>query len=183
MQPVGNATRVSAPRKGGNAAPLEGSPWGPGSRHLRRSGRKGREGQEGGRCFFQGPAGENPGGAEAQESNGSAPVVTMTGGLDARLASRAQAAEASMPSRRVWQENVGADRSRETASGPEGRKKALKSEAQERGKLKDASEDRGADTAERVAKPWGWGFWKAWHGLSNVRFRPDEKKGSPVSTC
>jgi hypothetical protein len=33
------------------------------------------------------------------------------------------------------------------------RKKALKSETQERGRLKEASTDRGPNTAERVAKP------------------------------
>jgi hypothetical protein len=58
-----------------------------------------------------------------------------------------------MPSRSVWQGNARADRSRETAAGPRGRSKALKSEAQERGKLKEAFEGRRADTAERVAKP------------------------------
>jgi hypothetical protein len=84
---------------------------------------------------------------------GSAPIITIAGELDAQLASRAQAAEASMPGRRVWQENVRADRPRETEDGPWGRNKALKSEAQERGELKDASEGGRADTAERVAKP------------------------------
>jgi len=37
--------------------------------------------------------------------------------------------------------------------GPQGRRKALEGEAQERGKLKEASEDGRADAVERVAKP------------------------------
>jgi hypothetical protein len=117
VQPVGNVKRVSSPREG-EAEPPEGTPWGPGFRPRKRSEEEGREGQEEGRLFFQGPAEGSPGDAQAQESRGSAPVITVAGGRDAQLISRAQAAEASMSGLRVWQENVRADRPRETANGP-----------------------------------------------------------------
>jgi hypothetical protein len=58
-----------------------------------------------------------------------------------------------MSGRSVWQENAGAEGSRETLSPLRSRKKALKSEAQERGRLKDAFEDERAYTVKRVAKP------------------------------
>jgi hypothetical protein len=41
----------------------------------------------------------------------------------------------------------------ETPDRPWRRKKALKSEAQERGRLKEASKVRGANAVKRVAKP------------------------------
>jgi len=58
---------VGALRKKGNATPLEGSPWGSGSSHLRRRGKKEREGKEEERYFFSGPVEENLRGVEAQE--------------------------------------------------------------------------------------------------------------------
>jgi hypothetical protein len=65
------------PSKEGKVEPLEGIPWGPGSRLLRRLGEKGREGHEEGRCFFKDPAEGNLGGAEAQEGTG--PALTRKG--------------------------------------------------------------------------------------------------------
>lgn len=183
MQPVENIRRASAPRKGGNARPSGGIPWGSRVRHLRRPGRKEREGQREGRCFPSGPADASPGGAQAQESNGSTRSRILDRARDARLASRAGTAGAPPPSRRVWRKSVGAELLWETMGAPRGRRKALKGEAQERGKLKKASESRGADTAEGVAKPRGRGFWRAWHGLPDAWREPGEKKGSSVGTC
>jgi hypothetical protein len=47
----------------------------------------------------------------------------------------------------------------ETLFRPQGRRKALESEAQERWELKETAKDIGRlDTVERVAKPWGRDF-------------------------
>jgi hypothetical protein len=70
--------------------------------------------------------------------------------------------------RSVWQESAGAEKPRETGIQPWGRNKALKREAHERGKLKQASVGRGADTAKRVAKPWRRDFRAARQGRSNA---------------
>jgi hypothetical protein len=43
----------------------------------------------------------------------------------------------------------------ERLMGPLWRRKALEGEAPERWELKEASEDRGTEITERVAKPWG----------------------------
>ena len=56
-----------------------------------------------------------------------------------RLVLRAQAVGAPLSSRRVWQESVGTERDGETDHTPRDWSKALKSEAQERGELENAS--------------------------------------------
>lgn len=63
----------------------------------------------------------------------------------------------------------------ETMYGPRYRRKALKSEAQERGKLKDASEGEGTDAAERVAKPCERYLWRARQRPSNAWQTPAQK--------
>jgi hypothetical protein len=88
-----------------------------------------------------------------------------------------------VPGRWGWHESARVDRPWETTGGPQDRRKALKGEAQERGKLKKAFEGGRADTVERVVKPCGRDFWKAWHGFSNARRELGEKKGSSVWTC
>jgi predicted small secreted protein len=70
-----------------------------------------------------------------------------------RLTERAKTAEASASGHWVWWENVRAEHTWETRHARHGGRKALKSEAQERGELKDAFEGEEADVAERVAKP------------------------------
>lgn len=75
------------------------------------------------------------------------------GEREARLAMRAEAVVASVPSPRDWRESARTDHAWETARGPQGRRKALEGEAQERGELKEASEGGRADTVERVVKP------------------------------
>jgi hypothetical protein len=58
----------------------------------------------------------------------------------------------------VFKVSAGAKGTFERAYRSSERKKALKGKAQECWGLKEASEDAGANTAERVAKPWGWDF-------------------------
>jgi hypothetical protein len=53
----------------------------------------------------------------------------------------------------VWYESARAEHLRETIDGPQDRRKALKSEAQERWRLKEATKGKRANTIERVAKP------------------------------
>jgi len=61
------------------------------------------------------------------------------GEREARLAMRAETVVAPVSGRTVWRKSARADHPRETAGGPQGRRKALKGKAQERGKLKEAS--------------------------------------------
>jgi hypothetical protein len=135
------------------AEPAEGNPWGSGFRHLRRSEEKEREGHEEGRNRFEDPPEKDLEGAKTQE--GTVPVLTRTGWESwwVPLIPRAKTAGAPVSGRSVWQGSAGAERSRETGVQPRGRNEALKREAQERGKLKQASVGRGADAAKRVAKP------------------------------
>jgi hypothetical protein len=95
----------------------------------------------------------NLGGAQAQE--GKVPTLTRTGWESWRvpLVPRAQAAEAPVSGRAVWQESVRAEGLWETWDLPRDRNEALESEAQERGELKQSPEGRRADAAKRVAKP------------------------------
>jgi len=151
---------VGREHQAGERPPKEGRCWAAGRDPLRsvflvssEAGRKGREGQKEGKRFFQGPAEANLEGAKAQEGRVPTPTRQGWGSRRVPLVSRAKAAEAPLPSRAVWQGSVRAEGPRETVFPLRERKKALKSEAQERGRLKKASEDRGADAAKRVAKP------------------------------
>lgn len=62
--------------------------------------------------------------------------------------------------------------------------KALKGKAHERWKLKDASKVRGADSIERVAKPWGWDFRaRRAKPLGRSIVRSGAEKGSSTRKC
>jgi hypothetical protein len=95
------------------------------------------------------------------------------------LTSRAKTAGAPVPGRSVWQESAGADVPRETGVEPRGRKKALKREAHERGKLKQASVGRGADAAKRVAKPCRRNFRTVRQGRQDAWPQAERTKGFP----
>jgi hypothetical protein len=99
------------------------------------------------------------------------------------LAMWAEAAGVPLSSRAVWQESARAEGPRETLDLPQGRNKALKGEAQERGEPKDVPEGTGADAAKRVAKPCRRDFRADWQGRSDARREPSEEKGSGASTC
>jgi hypothetical protein len=183
MQPVGNVRRAGAPRKGGNAESPGSFPWGSALRHLRRSSGERTRGAQEREMLSCRPGESKPGRRKSSGEQGLHPVPNPDRRQDVRLVLPAHVAEASAKGGFTFCENAGAGRTRETAVGRQGRRKALKSEAQERGELKEASESGRADTAERVAKPWGRGLWKAWQGFPDVRRLSGEKRGSSVSTC